>query len=71
MAEAHRDLAPVLEANKTAGLGARGLADLVGYRLADVTVSGRARHVPGNVSAANRRVLWGGVAGKPPVPGAC
>ena len=78
MAETHRDLAPVLEANRTAGLGATGLADLVGYRFADVTVSGRARHVPGNVSwrtgaccggvsPVNRRFqgpadVWGGVA---------
>ena len=42
MAEAHRNLALVLEANRTTGLGVTGLANLIGYRFADVTVSGRA-----------------------------
>ena len=48
MAEAHRDLAPVLEADRTTGLGATGLADLVGHRFADITAGGRAREMPGN-----------------------
>ena len=48
MAEAHRNLAPVLEADKTTGLGMTGLADLVGHRFADVTVGGRARKMLGN-----------------------
>ena len=78
MAEAHRNLAPVLEADRTTGLGATGLADLVGHRFADVTVGGRARDTPGNagceparavgcVSPVNRRFkghadVWGGAA---------
>ena len=76
MAEAHRNLAPVLEADRTTGLGATGLADLVGHRFADVTVGGQAREMPGNagcepahavgyVSPVNRRFkghadVWGG-----------
>ena len=48
MAEAHRDLAPVLEADRTTGLGATELADLVRHRFADVTAGGRAREMPGN-----------------------
>ena len=50
MAKAHRNLAPVLKANRTAGLGVTGLANLIGYRFADVTMSGRAHDVPGNMS---------------------
>ena len=48
MAEAHRNQAPVLEVDRTTGLGATGLADLVGHRFADVTVSGRMRDTLGN-----------------------
>ena len=76
MAETHRNLAPVLDADRTTGLGVMGLANLVGYRFADVTASGRARDTPGNagceparavgcVSPVNRRFkgradVWGG-----------
>ena len=76
MAEAHRNLAPVLEADRTTGLGVTGLADLVGHRFAYVTTGGRAREMPGNaggklaravgyVSPVNRRFkghadVWGG-----------
>ena len=58
MAEAHRNLAPVLEANKTTGLGAMGLADLVRHRFADVTTGGE--HARCRATwAVNRRVPWG------------
>ena len=67
MAEAHRALAPVLEADRTTDLGAMGLADLVGHCFANVTAGGRAREMPGNaggepartvgcVSSVNRRL---------------
>ena len=76
MTETHCNLAPVLEVDRTTGLGATGLANLVGHRFADVTVSGRARDTPGSagceparavgcVSPVNRRFkgradVWGG-----------
>ena len=76
MVKAHRNLAPVLEAGRTTGLGATGLANLVGHRFADVTVSGRVCDTPGStgcepacavgcVSPVNRRFkgradVWGG-----------
>ena len=75
MAKAHRDLAPVLEADRTMGLGTTGLVDLVGHRFVDVTAGGQAREMPGNagckpahavgcVSLVNRRFkghadVWG------------
>ena len=78
MAEAHRNLAPALEVDRTTGLGATGLVNLVGHRYADVTVSSRARDTPGNagceparavacVSLVYRRFkgradVWGGTA---------
>ena len=51
MAETHRNPAPVLEDDRTTGLGATGLANLVGYCFADVTVSGRGRKLPGHVGS--------------------
>ena len=57
MAEAHHSLAPVLEADRTTGLGATGLADLVGHRFADVTAGGRAREMPGNVGCEPVRAM--------------
>ena len=69
MAETHRNLAPVLEADRMTGLGATGLANLVGYRFADVTASGRARDKAGQrglQTGACRRVC---VTGKPLVQG--
>ena len=76
MTEAHRNLAPVLEADRTTGLGVTGLANLVGHRFADVTMSGRAGDTSGNagckpacavgcVSPVNRQFkgradVWGG-----------
>ena len=57
MAEEHRDLAPVLEADRTTGLGATGLADLVGHRLADVTAGGRVRDMPGNAGCEPARAV--------------
>ena len=76
MAETHRNLVPVLEDDRTTGLGATGLANLVGYHFADVTMSGQMRKVPGHVgheparavgcvSPVNRRFqghadVWGG-----------
>ena len=78
MAETHRNLAPILEADRTTGLGATGLADLVRCHSADVTAGGRARDTPGNagceparavgcVSPVNRRFkghadVWEGAA---------
>ena len=57
MAEAHRNQAPVLEVDRTTGLGATGLADLVGHRFADVTVSGRTRDTPGNAGCEPARAV--------------
>ena len=57
MAETHRILAPVLEVDGTTGLGATGLANLVGYGFADVTVSGRARKVPDHVGSEPARAV--------------
>ena len=57
MAEVHRDLEPVLETDKTTGLGATGLADLVGHRFADITAGGRAREMPGNVGCEPARAV--------------
>ena len=57
MAEAHRNLTPVLEADRTTGLGATGLADLVGHRFADVTAGGRAREMPGNAGCELARAV--------------
>ena len=76
MAEAHRNLALVLKADRTTGLGAIELADLVAHCFADITAGGRVREMPGNtgckparavgyVSPVNRRFkghadVWGG-----------
>ena len=57
MAEAHHDLVPVLETDRTTGLGATGLADLVGHRFADVTTGGRARKMPGNAGCEPARAM--------------
>ena len=55
MVEARRTLAPVLEADRTTGLGTTGLADFVGHRFADVTAGRQAHEMPGSMGA-NRRV---------------
>ena len=57
MAEMHRNRAPVLEVDRTMGLGATGPADLVGHRFADVTVSGRMRDTPGNADCEPARAV--------------
>ena len=41
------------------GLGATGLANLVGYCFADVTVSGRGRKLPGHVGSEPARAVGG------------
>ena len=57
MAETHRNLAPVLGADRTTGLGATGLADLIRYHFANVTTSGRVRKVPGHVGSEPARAV--------------
>ena len=57
MAKTHRNLALVLEDDRTTGLGATGLANLVGYRFADVTVSGRVCKVLGHVGSEPARAM--------------
>ena len=57
MTEVHRNLVPVLEAGSTTGLGAIGLADLVGHRFADITAGGRAREMPGNAGCEPVRAV--------------
>ena len=55
MAGTHRNLAPVLEADRTTGLGATGLADLVRCHSADVTAGGRVHDTLGNVGCEPSR----------------
>ena len=57
MAEAHRNLAPVLEADRATGLGMTGLVDLVGHRFADVTVGGQVREMPGSADYEPARAV--------------
>ena len=71
MAETHHNLAPVLEDGRATGLGATGLANLVGYHLADVTVSGRARKVPGHVGSELARAVGCVSPVNHPFKGAC
>ena len=64
MAEAHRNLALVLKVDRAKGLGATGLADLVGHHFADVTVGGHTRKMPGNAGGEPARAGGACVTGK-------
>ena len=57
MAETHHNPVPVLEDDRTMGLGVTGLANLVGYCFADVTVSGRGRKLLGHVGSEPARAV--------------
>ena len=57
MAEAHRALVLVLEADRTTDLGVTGLADLVGHHFADVTTGGRAHEMLGNAGCKPARAV--------------
>ena len=57
MAETHRNLAPILEADRTTGLGTTGLADLVKCHSANVTAGGRACDMPGNAGCKPARAV--------------